>query len=231
MSPSQTTLRRARLPIAPLTQRRTSTPLAHYTDRDGREREIVGIPGAGGSMLVVDRIHGGVGEERVVAHLCPDEPNENARIVTSLYLSDPRPRRCRALRDEDLHGAPPDWTTEQQMLADQAEAQDQEALVDQDRFAYELAEQGLLAVRELRWQRRSPDGSAEPVTLRQVIGALQSYEPARTRTAQALQRYDGDGEISVTCLRGEFERISSSSSVLCDSKMSDGGEIPSLPTL
>ena len=72
----------------------------------------------------------------------------------------------------------------------------------------------MLAIRQLRWERGSPDGSTEPVTLRQVIGALQSYEPARTRTAQALQRYDGDGEISVTCLRGEFERISSSSIVL-----------------
>jgi hypothetical protein len=51
------------------------------------------------------------------------------------------------------------------------------------------------------------------VTLRQVIGALQSYEPARTQTAQALQRHDGDG-ISVTCLRGEFDRMTSSSIVL-----------------
>ena len=214
MSPSQTTLRRARLPIAPLTQRRTSTPLAHYTDRDGREREIVRIPGAGGSTLVVDRIHGGVGEERLVAHLCPDEPNENARIVTSLYLSDPRPRRCRVLRDEDLRGAPPEGTAQQQTLAGQPEAQNPKALLDDHGFAYELVEQGLLAIRQLRWERRSPDGSTEPVTLRQVIGALQSYEPARTRTAQALERYDGDGEISVTCLRGEFERISSSSIVL-----------------
>jgi hypothetical protein len=213
MSPSQTTLRRARLPIAPLTQRRTSTRLAHYTDRDGREREIVRIPGAGGSTLVVDRIHGGVGEERLVAHLCPDEPNENARIVTSLYLSDPRPRRCRVLRHEDLRGVTPEGTAEQQTLVGQPEAQYPKALLDDHGFAYELVEQGLLAIRQLRWERRSPDGS-EPVTLRQVIGALQSYEPARTRTAQALERYDGDGEISVTCLRGEFERISSSSIVL-----------------
>jgi hypothetical protein len=214
MSPSQTTLRRPLLPRAPLTVRRSGTSLARYTDRDGREREIVRLPGAHGSALVVDRAADNLGDERLVAHLCPDEPQENARIISSLYLSDPRGRRCRALKHDDLHGAPLDWTAEQQALADQAEAPDQEALVDQDGFAYELAEQGLLAVRELRWQRRPPDGSAEPVTLRQVIGALQSYEPARAQTAQALQRHDGDREISVTCMRGEFDRITSSSIVL-----------------
>jgi hypothetical protein len=214
VSRSQTTLRRVRFPTTALTQRRSSTPLAHYTDRDGCEREIVRIPGAHGSTLVVDRIHAGVGEERLVAHLCPDEPKENARIVTSLYLSDPRPRRCRVLRDEDLRGAPPEWTAEKHTMADQAGAQNHEVLLDDHGFAYELIEQGLLAIRQLRWQRLLVDGSTEPVTLRQVIGALQSYEPARTRTAQALQRYDGDGEISVSCLRGEFERISSSAIVL-----------------
>jgi hypothetical protein len=194
--------------------RGSSTPLSRYTDRDGREREIVRLPGAHGSALVVDRAADNLGDELLVAHLCPDEPQENARIVSSLYLSDPPGRRCRALKDDDLHGAPPDWTAAQQTLADQAEAQDREALVDQDGFAYELAEQGLLDVRELRWQRRSPDGSAEPVTLRQVIGALQSYEPARTQTANALHRYDGDGEISVACLSGEFDRITSTSILL-----------------
>jgi hypothetical protein len=212
MSPSQTTLRRPQCPQLAL--RGSSTPLAHYTDRDGREREIVCVPGAHGSALVVDRAADNLGGERLVAHLCPDEPQENARIISSLYLSDPRGRRCRELKDDDLHDAPPDWTAEQQTPTDQAEAQDQEALLDQDGFTYELAEQGVLAVRELRWQRRSPDGSAEPVTLRQVIGALQSYEPARTRTANGLQRHDGDRGISVTCLRGEFDRITSSSIVL-----------------
>jgi hypothetical protein len=191
MNPSQTTLRRPLLPRARLTVRRNSTPLARYTDRDGRERLIVRLLGAHGSALVVDCAAGNLCDERLVAHLCPDEPQENARIISSLYLSDPRGRRCRALKDDDLHGTPPDWPAEEQTLADQAEAQNQEALVDPEGFAYEVAEQGLLVVRELRWQRRSPDGSAEPVTLRQVIGALQSYEPARTQTAQALQRHDG----------------------------------------
>jgi hypothetical protein len=212
MSPPQTALRRHQCPR--LAVRGSSTPLARYTDRDGREREIVRLPGAHGSALVVDRVADNLGDERLVAHLCPDEPQENARIISSLYLSDPRRRRCRALKDDDLHGAPPEWTAEQQTLADQADALDREALVDQDGFAYELTEQGLHAVRELRWRQRSPDGSAEPVTLRQVIGALQSYEPARTQTANALHRHDGDREMSVACLRGEFDRITSSSIVL-----------------
>ena len=212
MSPPQTTLRRPKCPR--LAVRGSSNPLARYSDRDAREREIVGLPGAHGSTLVVDRAADDAGDERLVAHLCPDEPQENARIISSLYLSDPRCRRCRALKDDDLHGAPPDWMAEQRTLANQAEPLEYEAPVDQDGFGYELAEQGLLAVRELRWQRRSPDGSAEPVTLRQVIGGLQSYEPACTRTANALQRYEGAPEFSVRCLRGELDRITSSSIVL-----------------
>ena len=137
MSPPQTTPRRPQCPRSVV--RGSSTPLARYTDRDGREREIVRLPGAHGSALVVDRAAHNLGDERLVAHLCPDEPQENARIVSSLYLSDPPGRRCRALKDDDLHGAPPHWTAEQQTLADQAEAQDQQALVDQDGFAYDLA--------------------------------------------------------------------------------------------
>jgi hypothetical protein len=213
MTPSQTTPERPVSRGRPRTATNASC-LARYTDRRGREREIVRLAGAQGSALVVDRLAGCAGDERLVAHLCPDEPPENARIIGSLYLSDPRSRRCAALKDDDLHDAPPEWTAEHQTLADQAEARDQEALVDQDGFAYELAEQGMFAVRQLRWRRRSPDGSAEPVTLRQVIGALQSYEPARTQTAAALKRHDGDREVSVACLRGEFDRITSSSIVL-----------------
>jgi hypothetical protein len=193
---------------------RLASLLARYTDRDGREREIVRLAGAHGSALVVDRVAGDAGDERLVAHLCRDEPDDNARIVTLLYLSDHRGRRCRALTDDDLRGAPPGSASERETWADQGAAEDQEALVDQDGFAHELAEQGLLAVRELRWQRRSPDGGAEPVTLRQVIGALQSYEPARTQTANALHQYEGDREVSVACLRGEWDRITSSSIVL-----------------
>ena len=212
MSTSQTTLRRLQCPR--LAVRGTSTPLARYTDRDAREREIVRLLGAYGSTLVVDRAADDAGDERLVAHLCPDEPEDNAPIVVSLYLSDPRGRRCRALTEDDLCGAPPGWMAVRRTFADPAEALDHEALVDQHGFAYELAEQGPPAVRELRWRRRSPDGSAEPVTLRQVIGALQSYQPSCTRTADALHRYDADRELSVTCLRGELDRITSSSIVL-----------------
>ena len=51
MSPPQTMLRRPKCPR--LAVRGSSNPLARYTDRDAREREIVGLPGAHGSTLVV----------------------------------------------------------------------------------------------------------------------------------------------------------------------------------
>jgi hypothetical protein len=86
--------------------------------------------------------------------------------------------------------------------------------VDPQAFAYELAAQRLADVSELRWLRRAPDGSAEPTTLRKVIGALQSYEPARTLTANALQKHRCDGQISVVSLHAELDRIGSSHIVL-----------------
>src|SRR5207245_1381526 len=81
---------------------------------------------------------------------------------------------------------------------------------DSHGFVYELAVRPLGGVKELRWQCRSPDGSSEPTTLRHVIGALQSYEPARTLTARALRGHRGDAEFSVVALRAELERIAAS---------------------
>jgi len=212
MTASQTTLER------PLSRERSRTAantscLARYTDDGGREREIVRLPGAQGSALVVDRLAGGLGDARLVAHLCADEPRHNAHIVCSLYLSDTN-RRCRALTDDDLRGTPPGLMPEQQTLADEPEVEQQRALVDPQGFVYELTVRRGAGVSELRWARLAPDGRRERSTLREVIGALQSYEPALTLTANAVQRYSGDREISVASLCAELDRITSSSVVL-----------------
>jgi hypothetical protein len=83
-----------------------SPVLAHYADACGRPREILALPGPGGSTLVVDRDGVTWGDRRLVAHLAADEPFENARLVCRDYLRDPAARRCRALRPEDLRVAP-----------------------------------------------------------------------------------------------------------------------------
>jgi hypothetical protein len=61
--------------------------LARYTDSRGRPHEIVLRAGAGGSMLVIDDSVT-VGDRRLLAHLAPDEPAENARVVCDHYLVD-----------------------------------------------------------------------------------------------------------------------------------------------
>jgi hypothetical protein len=81
-------------------------PLARYTDPAGRLREVLALPGHGGSVLVVDRDAATWGDRRLVAHLAADEPLENAHLVCRHYLRDPRPRRCRRLVPEDLLTAP-----------------------------------------------------------------------------------------------------------------------------
>ena len=52
--------------------------LGRYIDWQGRAREILARPGAGGSVLVVDRDSGTRSDDRLVAHLAADEPAENA---------------------------------------------------------------------------------------------------------------------------------------------------------
>jgi hypothetical protein len=84
----------------------SSRTLAHYSDSDGCLREILARPGREGSVLVVDRDAGTRDDRRLVAHLAPDEPAENASVVCRHYLGDPGPRRCRPLVPEDLVTVP-----------------------------------------------------------------------------------------------------------------------------
>ena len=53
-----------------------------------------------------------------------------------------------------------------------------------------------------------------PVCLREVIGALESYEPVCELTLRALEAYRDDPEVSSTALRDELERVRESPIVL-----------------
>src|ERR1039458_4515672 len=78
---------------------RVPSRLRRYTDhRSGATREIVSLPGAGGSRLVVDRDALTRGDQRLVAHLAGDEPPENARLVTAEYIADEDRGNCRLAR-------------------------------------------------------------------------------------------------------------------------------------
>jgi len=83
-------------------------------------------------------------------------------------------------------------------------------------YRLELLQTGM-SIPELRWRRHSPSSSAEgptPVSVREAIARLEDYEPVRTRTARALSRHRGDGEVSTTVLRAELERVKDSPIVL-----------------
>jgi hypothetical protein len=187
--------------------------LGAYTEAAGQEREIVAAPGAQGSTVVIDRIAGTSSDARLLAHLCADEPDENARIVCSLYLADEGGRRCRPLTLGDFDRAP--LEAEQSTSQPETSAAASE-LVDRCGRAYGLeltSSHGV--VRTLRWHRRpSQDGEGVPITVRDAIGSLESYEPVRTLTSEAITAHCADPSVSVTVLRGELERVCASPVVL-----------------
>ncbi len=75
----------------------------------------------------------------------------------------------------------------------------------------------MLTIPELRWLRDPPagvQGPAELVSVRDVTGALQAYEPVRTLSAEAVARHRDDDAVSVAVLRAELARVAASPIVL-----------------
>jgi hypothetical protein len=178
--------------------------LCQYTDRLRGSREIVARIGAGGSVLVIDRDQVTLGDRRLVAHLAPDEPAENARLMCDQYLADAR-RGCRPVTSADLQSIP------DPQGHDPGEAPDSNLLVDRHRRSYHLEPvAGSLLIPEMRWQQYPPEGQAGPplvLTVRDVVAALESYEPVRTLTSQMVLGYRHDANVLVAVLRGEIERL------------------------
>jgi hypothetical protein len=196
--------------------------LGHYTDRHGRAHEIVSRAGSGGSVLVVDRDSLTLGDRRLVAHLASDEPAENARIICEHYLADQGGRWCRNVRAEDLDLIPYGsdeglYTTE--VIAPEIDGDSEiDPLMDRHGRYYRLElVPTRMSIPEMRWQQHPPEGQAGPVRVisaRDVIAALESYEPVRALTHGVLMRYRRDPKISVSVLRGELERVCASRIVL-----------------
>ncbi|MGO9321847.1 MAG: hypothetical protein ACLQBY_13745 [Solirubrobacteraceae bacterium] len=196
---------------------RDHPPLGGYSDHHGQAREVIARPGAAGSTLVIDRDRATHGDARLVAHLAADEPAENAALICSRYLQDAAAgaSRCRLLTAEDATVTP---------FADQRDA-DLEARAapagarSVDRlgrcYSLELVHSGM-SIPELRWCRRGPGQASEcePLSLREAIAALESYEPLRALTLRALALRGHDGEVSTTVLRAELARVQESPIVL-----------------
>ncbi len=184
--------------------------LGRYIDPAGRSREVIARPGSAGSVLVVDRDASTLGDRRLVAHLAADEQTGNAELVCRHYLRDARGRRCRPVVAEDLRTAPFVEGGEPENLAVE--------LRDRDGRRHRLEPlTSDLSIPELRWCRHPPyavTGESEPVSLREVVASLESYEPARGLTVRVLARYRDDPGFSVAVLRAELQRLDASRIVL-----------------
>ncbi len=186
--------------------------LGHCVAVHGNDREILALRRADGSVLVIDCLRGTLTDARLLARLAPEEPRENARIVCDLYLADETRGRCRLLSAQDLHP-----TTE----AEPPPSLDLAALM---RMPLPDARGRLYRIRvvakgnpppQLCWTRcGSRPAGLGIVTLREVVGSLEDYEPARTVTAAALAHREGDELVSTCRLAAELERLASSPIVL-----------------
>jgi len=178
-----------------------------YLADDGL-RELVLLDGADGSRLLVDRRETDGTDARLLAHLASDEPDANARLVCSEFLADAW-RGARRLRATDF-GERPDGDVD----ASQLGAFCPVVLTDAAGRRYFLHSSGMPA--ELRWHRepRRRGGVPRCVSARDVVGALESYEPVCALTRAAVARFRRDRQVSVSTLSVELRRIESSPIVL-----------------
>ncbi len=165
-------------------------------------------------MLVIDREPSTLGDARLVAHLGADEPHGNAMLVCREYLAAPPGvrGRCRPLSDGDVNAVPRfdvpaepppgGWPTPS----------------DRRGFSYRLElVPGEMAIPALRWRRHPPAETQCPpsvVSLREAVGALESYEPVCGITEQMLVSHRSDGRLSTVTLAAELERVRLSPIVL-----------------
>jgi hypothetical protein len=194
--------------------RRVSRLGRYATPDDGQPREIVSLRRPDGSTLVIDQLASTLADARLVAQLAPEEPAENAQILVEIYLADATRGRCRRLTAQDL-----DPANDAAAPSRNGHIPSQHrALRNADGHIYrirQLASDGSL--NELRWTRSCRPGHTdpfEPVSLRDVVGALEDYEPARGVTAQALAVHRDRCGVSVCRLAGELERLARSPIVL-----------------
>ncbi len=192
--------------------------LGRYTDWTGRRREVVARRGVGGSVLVIDRDATTLDDRRLVAHIASDEPPENAAIASRCFLTQARHGRCRCRRltPGDLRSAP----FSDQRDPESSAATSPTAVDELDRLGrcYRLERLWTgMSIPELRWCSRAAaceQDAPQPVSMREAVARLESYEPVRTLTSRALELHEGDGEVSTAVLRVEFMRIQESPIVL-----------------
>ena len=203
-------------PARPTTDPQAVRPRASERFRRIRELEIPGGPpreliarrGAAGSTLVIDRDAETGHDERLLAHLPADEPAGNAALICSLYAEAETERRhCRRVTELDEIELP---------LADAADQGPPEEPVEGPGGVFHLVRMpSRMSIPELRWTQRADGACSVGLrSLREVIAALEDYEPARSMTAAAIARHARDEALSTTTLRCELARVLESPIVL-----------------
>ncbi len=195
---------------------------------------MIAFGGPSATVLLVDREAFSGEDPRLVAHLGADEPPQNVSIVCADYLQrlERGPLSCRRLRAADLRSDPADDAP--------ADTVDEPAAHDQPTVAPVLAARVSVAStggnagtvshfalhpratarepRQLRWWRCDDRGPVHPVSLRDAIAVLESYEPIRSLTSAATGNGHLSGQpgrrVSVSVLRAELKRVLESPIVL-----------------
>ncbi len=194
--------------------------LGSYTDASGRPREVIAARRSDGCVLVVDRDTVKLGDCRLVAHLAADEPSENAARMCDHYLHDEHRGRCRRVSAEDLTGRP---SAEEESPSRPASGNPRRAELvgrrgEERDYAYRLeplrTEPSDVELRWRRHSRRAGPATPTPVCVRDVIGAVESYEPVCELTLRAMAMYRDDPQISTAVLRDELVRVRKSPIVL-----------------
>jgi hypothetical protein len=172
-------------------------------------REIVLLQAAHGSRLVIDRSVANHADARLLAHLAADEPDENATFVCREYMG-AKSRSCRAPRARDLlalpDGAAPAPSAHSVL--------ERVVLADVTGARYSLAVVGVPP--ELRWRRELPQPGAvlSTVSAREVVAALEDYEPVLAVTRAAVSALRRHRDISIATLALELRRVEGSPIVL-----------------
>ncbi len=180
----------------------------------GEPRDVVAVARPDASVLVLDCLGGTLKDARLVAQLAPDEPHDNARLVAKLYLADPTRGRCVSLKAQQLAAREPS-----EGAAAMETVPDSGALLDARRCTYAIREVPVERLGfELRWTRSphcDPDTPLfEPVTLRDVVGALEAYDAALAITSRTLALIPSGGCVSTVRLQAELRRLRCSPIVL-----------------
>lgn len=201
---------RPRIPPGLRLRRAEDAPnaLAHYLDPAGRCREVLVRAGFEGSSLVIDRDSTTLGDCRLIAHLAADEPPQNAVLVCASYLKQLQlgSGRCRRLTAADFRTPP--LVDDEECLAAHPDPVDRLGRT----YTLEQLPAGM-SIPELRWRRCAPKPSeCTVVSVREAVGALESYEPVRMLTRRALAL--ADRELSTVALRTELARVQRSPIVL-----------------